>query len=237
MEIPAGAEDAQEQGKRRSMKSFDNTWEEIHATQEWGQYPSESVIRFVARNYYQRNRAEVKILDFGCGGGSHTWYLAREGFDTYAFDGSPSAIDRVNKKLEAEGLRADVRVRDALELDYEDGVFDCVIDSAVVYANTYENIIAMYQKIYNLLKPGGKLFSISFTTGTTGFGSGEEIEQHTFCDITEGSLSGRGTTHFFEEGELRGILTRIGFREIVVDQIRFTDRGSVVEQFLVQGEK
>ena len=219
------------------MKSFDETWEEIHASQEWGQYPSEQVIRFVARNYYQKERSKVRILDFGCGGGSHTWYLAREGFDTYAFDGSASAVKRVNKKLEAERLHADVQVRDALELDYEKESFDCVIDSAVVYANTYENIVAMYREIYELLKPGGKLFSISFTTGTTGFGTGKEIEQHTFCDITEGSLSGRGTTHFFEEAELRGILTQVGFRDIIVDQMRFTDRGSVVEQFLVQAGK
>lgn len=219
------------------MKSFDETWEAIHATQEWGQYPSEQVIRFIARNYYQCSRPEVKILDFGCGGGSHTWYLAREKFDTYAFDGSFSAVNRVNKKLEAEGLHADVRVRDALELDYEIEFFDCVIDSAVVYANTYENIVAMYQKIYELLKPGGKLFSISFTIGTTGFGTGKEIEKHTFCDITEGSLSGRGTTHFFEEAELKEVLMQVGFQNIVVDQLRFTDQGSVVEQFLVQAVK
>ena len=157
------------------MKSFDETWEEIHATREWGQYPSEPVIRFVARNYYQRNRAEVKILDFGCGGGSHTWYLAREGFDTYAFDGSASAVSRVNQRMEVEKLQADVRVRDALDLDYEKESFDSVIDSAVVCANTYENIVAMYREIYHLLKPGGKLFSISFTTGTTGYGTGKRI--------------------------------------------------------------
>ena len=52
------------------MKSFDETWEKIHSTREWGQYPSESVIRYVARNFYKSNpRKAVKILDFGCGGG------------------------------------------------------------------------------------------------------------------------------------------------------------------------
>ncbi len=50
------------------MKSFDETWEQIHSTQEWGKYPSEIVIRFIARNYYKGNRSETKILDFGCGG-------------------------------------------------------------------------------------------------------------------------------------------------------------------------
>ena len=219
------------------MKSFDETWEEIHATQEWGKYPSESVIRFAARNYYKSDRKDVKILDFGCGGGSHTWYLAREGFDVYAFDGSQSAVKKVKVRLEQEGLSADLRVRDALELDYREGFFDCVIDSATICANKLQNITGMYQKVYELLKRGGKLFSISFTAGTTGYGMGRELERNTFCDITEGSLGGRGIAHFYEEGELEKLLGEIGFRNVVVDTMRFTDRGNVVEQILVQGEK
>ena len=99
------------------MKSFDETWEEIHASQEWGKYPSEPVIRFVARNFYNKDRKSVKILDFGCGGGSHTWYLAKEKFDTYAFDGSKSAVKKVKNRLDQENLHADLRVSDALELD------------------------------------------------------------------------------------------------------------------------
>lgn len=66
------------------MKSFSEEWEKIHSTQEWGRYPSETVIRFIARNYYKTEREKIKILDFGCGAGAHTWYLAREGFDVYA---------------------------------------------------------------------------------------------------------------------------------------------------------
>ena len=94
------------------MKSFDETWELIHASREWGKYPSEPVIRFVARNYYNRERKDVKILDFGCGTGRHTWYLAREGFDTYAFDGSKSAIERVRSRLESDGLVDTIRYTD-----------------------------------------------------------------------------------------------------------------------------
>lgn len=220
------------------MKSFDETWEEIHSSMEWGKYPGESVIRFVARNYYkEQDRSQVKILDFGCGGGSHTWYLAREGFDTYAFDGSKSAVELTKKRLNADGLNADLRVRDALQLDYEEEMFDCVIDSAVVYANKYKDIVRMYEVIFQLLKRGGKMFSISFTIETTGFGTGTQLEEHTFCDITEGSLSGRATAHFFDREELVEILQKVGFKNIVVDMLRFTDRGCVVEQFLVSAEK
>lgn len=219
------------------MESFDATWEQIHASQEWGKYPAEPVIRFIARNYYREDRRKIKILDFGCGAGSNTWYLAREGFDTYAFDGSKSAVERAAARLKEEGLRADFRVRDALELDYEKEMFDCIIDNAVVYANKVQDIIEMYKNIYGLLKQGGKLFSVSFTTGTTGFGTGARLEEQTFCDITEGCLSGRGTAHFYNMEELQDILREVGFRNVQIDTLRYTDRGSVVEQFLAQAEK
>ena len=206
-------------------------------SQEWDKYPSEPVIRFVARNYYKMDRHSVKILDFGCDGGSHTWFLVKEGFDVYAFSGSKSAVHRVSERLGQEGLSVDVRVGDALELDYIGGIFECVIDGATIYANQMQNIINMYKEVYRLLKQGGKLFLVSFTTGTTGYGIGKEVEKNTFCDITEGSLVGTGTLHFYEEGELKEMSEEIGFRDIVVDIMRFTDRGNVVEEFLVQAEK
>ena len=45
----------------------------MNSKTEWGQYPTEHVIRFIARNYYNRERMNTRILDFGCGGGAHTW--------------------------------------------------------------------------------------------------------------------------------------------------------------------
>ena len=83
-------------------KSFNQEWETVHSTQEWGMYPTEHVIRLVARNYYKTlERSKVKMLDFGCGTGAHTWYLAREGFDAYAFDGSESTIKRAKERFES----------------------------------------------------------------------------------------------------------------------------------------
>ena len=101
-------------------------WEKIHSSREWGGYPSEHVIRFIARNYYNKKRAEVKILDFGCGSGANTWFLAREGFDTYAFDISESAINNLNNRMEKEGLSVNSLVSDGLALPYEDEMFDAI---------------------------------------------------------------------------------------------------------------
>ena len=80
------------------------------------------------------------------------------------------------------------------------------------------------------------MVSVLFTTRTTGCGTGIELEKNTFCDISEGSLAGRGIIHFFEIEELRSILQEVGFQNVVIDTLMFTDRGNVVEQFLVQAE-
>jgi len=220
------------------MKSFDNTWEEIHSTQEWGKYPSEPVIRFVARNYYKiSDRKSVKILDFGCGGGAHTWYLAREGFDTYAFDGSKSAIEKVRRFLDKEGLSADLRVYDAAEITYDNDFFDAVIDSACVYANKLEYIKVMYQKIYNILKKDGKLFSTAFSTRTTGYGTGEKLEHNTYKDLTEGNLEGRGIVHFWEGNELKEILENVGFKNVEIEPMEYVDKGNVVSLLVAKAQK
>lgn len=218
------------------MKSFNTIWETIHKNQEWGKYPSEPVIRYVARNYYNKNRKQIKILDFCCGGGSHTWYLAREGFDVYAFDGSKSAVNKVKDRLEKEGLKADLRVRDALELDYEDDFFDCVIDNVSICANKFENITKMYEKIYDMTKTGGGIFTSVFSKHTTGYGMGEQIEKDTFINISCGVLKGRGIVHFYDENEISALLDKIGFCDIQTDLMHYTDDGNVVEQIFVSAK-
>lgn len=219
-------------------KSFDNTWEEIHKSQEWGKYPSEDIIRFVARNYYNKERKNIKILDFGCGAGANTWYLAREGFDTYAFDGSASAVMKAKSYLAKENLEAHFEVADALDISYENNFFDCIIDSAVVYANTIKNITDMYKKIYDLLVPAGKLFATGlFTPNTAGYGTGILLEKNTFKDLTEGALAGRGTVHFFEKEEILELLDSIGFHNINIDVTKRTDRGKIVEYWIVSADK
>lgn len=218
-------------------KSMDEIWNEIHKERAWGGYPSEHVIRFVARNYYAGNRSETRILDFGCGGGSHTWYLAREGFDTYAFDGSPYAVENARRKLERENLHADFRVYDGLGIGYEDCFFDALIDNVCIYANTLRNIRKMYANAYRVLKHGGKMITTCFGKETYGYGMGKELEPDTYTDIPDGPLHNRGISHFYGKEDLERLLSEAGFKNIIVDVILYTDNGKSVQQYVVQAVK
>src|SRR5262245_36207175 len=44
-----------------------------------------------------------RALDLGCGGGRHAVLLARNGFETYASDFSPVAVDHCRRWLHDEG--------------------------------------------------------------------------------------------------------------------------------------
>ncbi|MCI6033938.1 class I SAM-dependent methyltransferase [Fusobacterium varium] len=221
------------------MKSFNKDWEKIHQDNVWGQYPSEDVIRFIARNFYSFNdRSKIKILDYGCGAGANTWYLSREGFDVYAFDGSISAVEKTKQKLNKDNLKAELIVADALEINYKNNFFDCIIDSAVIYANTVESIKRMYLNIFNILKSNGKLLTTGlFTTNTSGYGTGFFLEENTFKDVENGILKNRGTAHFFKKDEIYNILNMIGFVNIKIGTIKRIEDEVITEYFIVSAEK
>ena len=218
-------------------KSFHEEWEYVHSTQEWGIYPTEHVIRFVARNYYKLDRGKTRILDFGCGEGAHAWYLAREGFDVYAFDGSKIAVRKETQRLEKEHLEAHFQVSDALDLGYPDNFFDAVIDNVCIYSNLLTNIQVMYQNVYKMLKSGGKFFTTCFGKKTDGYGSGEVLEKDTFVNMTEGALVGRGITHYFDKEALEKMLLDSGFQNVQIDYDLYTDRGITVELFIAYADK
>lgn len=222
------------------MVTFDKIWEEIHQEQDWGKYPAEEVIRFVARNYYTHDRRVTRLLDAGCGAGAVVWYMAREGFDAYGFDGSTTAIMKAIKRLAAEGLSANLMVCDAANMNYESEFFDGVVDSAMIYANTVENIKAILKECHRVLKNQGRIFSTGlFKAGMTGYQTGMRLEDNTYRELTEGSLIHRGIVHFFNESEALNLWENAGFTDIQIDSLDRTELGGSlrVSYFMIEAKK
>lgn len=214
-----------------------DAWEKIHSTKKWGGYPSEHVIRFVARNFYSRNRSEVKILDFGCGTGANTWFLAREGFDTYALDISETAIKRLNMRMQAEGLCVNAIVSDGFSQCFNNKTFDAIIDNVSIFSNPKADIMKLYKKCYDLLVDGGKFMTVVFDKKTTGYGTGTEIEPGSYEGIQEGPIQGLGIRHFFDCSELKQSLYDCGFKEVRVETVCYTDNGNTISQLMGFCEK
>ena len=83
-------------------------WEERYARGEAvNRYPHDMLVSFVFRRYGQRERYKVRILDYGSGGGNHSAFLAKEGFDYYAIDYSQSAISLTSNTISSFGVTPD----------------------------------------------------------------------------------------------------------------------------------
>ena len=163
------------------QKSFDSTWEKIHSQKTWGSYPCEDVVRFMAQNYYAcENRKAIKVLDFGCGAGANTWYLANEGFTVVGLDASKSAIDNTKRCLEKFGVDAQLVCADGLETEFQDDSFDCIIDNRSIFSTKYENVIKLYREMFRLLKNDGKLFISCFSSKTTGAKEAVKLDRYTY---------------------------------------------------------
>lgn len=203
----------------KKEKSWDKTWEKIYCTKEWGKYPPEELVRFVARNYYKtKDRKSVKILDVGCGTGAATWFIAREGFDSYGIDGSSTAIKIAKKRFSAEKLKGHFQVGDIISLPFKDGEFDAVMDIASIEHNSPEHIQIIMNEVYRVLKPGGKFFGMML-------GGSKEWD------------TGAYTTHFFTRSEFKKLFE--SFHELVIDSVvRTKNNGkSSLKFYLVEAVK
>src|SRR5258708_2944294 len=103
-----------------------------------------------------------RIVDAGCGSGRNLIYLLRQGYEGFAVDSDPTAVERV--RLLAASLRPDLpsanfRVAAIEEMPFPDDFADVVLTSAVLhFAHDDVHFNAMLRGTWRVLKPGGMLF-------------------------------------------------------------------------------
>lgn len=216
-----------------------NVWEDVYQSQEWGKYPGEDLIRFVARNFYKApDRRKVNIIELGCGPGANIWYLAREGFSFVGIDGSETAIERAKKRLDNECAGWEkygkLIVGDVGTIPFNDNSFHAVIDNECIYCNTFEKSIDIYAEARRLLIDGGKIYSRTFATGSWGDATGEKAGDNAwYC--SEGPCAGKGLVRFTCREDIPKLLA--GFGNIKVDLLTRSDGNSDVKEWIITAEK
>ncbi|MBB1428726.1 class I SAM-dependent methyltransferase [Shewanella sp. SG44-2] len=198
-----------------SFEELKSVWEDIFTSLEWGKYPNEDIIRFVARNFYKvENRSKIKILEVGSGTGANLWYISREGFSCYGLEGSDSGVARSISRLNEEvpNWSGAITQGDLTSLPYKDCTFDAVIDNQAIYCNSFENSEKAYAEIYRVLKNEGQLYTRTFTTDTTGYRSGKKIGYNMYI-TQEGPLKDRGPVRFSSEKDIRDLLSLFNIKD------------------------
>jgi SAM-dependent methyltransferase len=221
-----------------TISSWDPAWDEIFRSREWGKYPPEHVIRFVAANFYRiSDRSAIRLLEIGCGPGANVWFMAREGFSVAGIDGSAIAIAQAQQRLARENLSADLRAGDYATLPWSDSSFDAVIENVSLYCNPWTYIQRALAEVRRVLKPGAPFLSSFFSDRTWGYGTGTVVEADGFVDPTEGPLGGAGFCLFLRRERIPELFH--DFSNLSVERISRTAEGErhLVEQFVITCRK
>jgi SAM-dependent methyltransferase len=208
--------------------NWDPVWEKIFQEQEWGKYPAESVIQFVARNFYKRDRQNTKLLEIGCGPGANIWYMAREGFDVYCIDGSATAIEKAAKKLEQDRLKADLKVGDIARLPYADSIFDGIIDVECLCCNSRANTNNILKEIKRVLKGDGLFYSRTFTDDMYIGTDREILGPLEYNNISDGPLSGKGLVRLTNRKDIQELYGAF-FKIVSIDKLEYTSHNGEIK--------
>jgi len=103
------------------------------------------------------------ILDAGCGSGRNLIYFLRNGYEVFAVDENPHAVEQV--RLLANALNPNLsndnfQVSAVENMPFSDERFDAVISSAVLhFAENEMHFYRMLEEMWRVLKSGGLFFA------------------------------------------------------------------------------
>lgn len=114
-------------------------------------------VRFT-KNWLEARCSGKRVLDYCCGYGQLTMWLAGAGAEAHGIDISPVSIEVAAQEATARGLadKATFRTMDAEEMEYPDSYFDYVLVHGVLHHLDLEKA---YEELARVLKPKGAVIA------------------------------------------------------------------------------
>jgi len=104
----------------------------------------------------------MRVVDAGCGSGRNLVYFLREGYEVYAADADPQAVESVRslaRDLAPSLPASNFRVEAVEHMSFDDACADLVVSNTVLhFARDDAHFESMLQGSWRILKPGGIFF-------------------------------------------------------------------------------
>lgn len=143
------------------VKSKPWKWEMVDVNNEFWNNPAPEIY-YLQENW--KNKKFKRFLDIGCGFGRNSIFMAKNGFDVYAFDLSEYSVETTKQKAAEQHVEIkDLCVSDMLNMPYEDNSFDCVLALNVISHTDKQGFDKILKEIKRVLKPNGEVY---FTVGS-----------------------------------------------------------------------
>jgi ubiquinone/menaquinone biosynthesis C-methylase UbiE len=154
-----------------------------------------SSYRFL-RNYLRDKCQGKKILDYGCGNGVHSFWLADFGGDVTAIDISENSLKIAKEKSlqKKSGSRVKFIAMDCEKLEFEDNHFDIIFDGG---SFSSLDLNKAYPELARVLKPNG------FVIGIETFGHNPIINLKRQLNKVVGKRTSWAVSHIFNENYLK----------------------------------
>lgn len=107
-----------------------------------------------------------QVLDWGCGMGNLAVAAARQGCTVLALDGSPTAIEHLRQRAQAEGLAIDARQADLADYQLTQD-FDTVVSIGLLMFLDCGHALDQLAQLQARLRPGGVFVLNLLVQGTT----------------------------------------------------------------------
>jgi ubiquinone/menaquinone biosynthesis C-methylase UbiE len=186
-------------------------------------------------------RRKLKILELGCGSGANLWMVAKEDYDAYGMDSSPTGLEFCKLMLERWGVNAKLELGDFTDLKYSDNYFDVIFDVVSLQHINFSQHVDAFKSIFRCLKPKGKFFSYHLGENSISLKSNDDLIDHcTVRSISPGyPLTTKSQTCFMSANETRKLLSDIGFKSINVEKIvrSYENQKMYIEYLIITAEK
>ncbi len=134
----------------------------------------------------QKGGSRGRALDLGCGTGTHSIYLAQQGYSVVGVDFSSKAIDLAHRKAHRAGVSVDFQLGDVTRLDTLHNPFDISLDVGCFHGLTKTERTRFAEILARLTHPGS-LFLLWAVEEQSHMGIGvapEEIRQSFSANFT-----------------------------------------------------